>query len=142
VTLFLVVRRITRWPRHVTSQPHGWHQGLKRKLRDREDACSAGVAATGGDIPLSVTADLPDLRIQARIQHLDGASQNDPVLLRPDGHGIYTATLQLPPGTWHIEVATIAATSPARVGDVLIISQADPARAQSMAHPGEATGAA
>jgi hypothetical protein len=33
VTYFCSVRRITRWPRHVTSQPHGWHQRLKRKLR-------------------------------------------------------------------------------------------------------------
>jgi Lecithin:cholesterol acyltransferase len=86
------------------------------------------ISPAGTSVPLSVTADLPDLLLQARIQDPNGSWLGDAVLLRPDGHGAYSATLQLPPGTWHVEVETLAALPPARIGDVLIISSADPAK--------------
>jgi hypothetical protein len=83
------------------------------------------VAVAGTDIPLSVTADLPDLLLQAHVWHLNGTVLDEHIPLHPDGHGAYTTTLQLPYGTWQVEVETVAVTPPARVGDVIVVS--DPA---------------
>lgn len=83
------------------------------------------IAFAGADIPLIVTADLPDLLLHARIQHPDGTPLDAHIPLRPDGHGTYNTTLQLAPGTWHVEVETVTSVAPARVGDVLIVSPAD-----------------
>ena len=86
------------------------------------------VTPAGFDVPLTVSADLRDLRLHASVKDPDGAPLDAHIPVRPDGRGSYSATLQLPPGTWDIEVETVAVAPPARVGDVLIVSPADPAR--------------
>ena len=86
------------------------------------------LAVAGTDIPVRVTADLSDLLLHARVHDLNGTTREEHMPLRPDGRGAYTTILQLPPGTWHVEVETVAVTPPARVGDVLVASPADPAR--------------
>jgi hypothetical protein len=90
---------------------------------DLPDVTPAGVA-----VPLTVTADLPDLRLHACVRDLDDVPLDAHIPVRPDGRGTYTAALQVPPGTWHVEVETVANTPPARVGDVLIVSPIDRAR--------------
>jgi Lecithin:cholesterol acyltransferase len=81
------------------------------------------IAPAGADIPLSVTADLPDLILHAQVDDSSGRPLDAHILLRPDGHGAYTTTLRLPPGIWHVQVETIAATPATKVGDVLVVEQ-------------------
>jgi hypothetical protein len=84
------------------------------------------LAVAGSAIPVKVTADLSDLLLHAHVHDLNGAELDEHIPLRPDGHGAYTTILQLPAGTWHVEVETVAVTPSARVGDVLVVSPADP----------------
>jgi Lecithin:cholesterol acyltransferase len=80
------------------------------------------LAVAGTDIAVRVTADLPDLLLHARVKDLNGTALEERIFVRPDGHGTYTTNLVLPPGTWHVEIETVAVTPPTRVGDVLVVS--------------------
>jgi hypothetical protein len=84
------------------------------------------VAPAGTNIPIVVTADVPDLLVQAWVRNRDGVALHDPIPIGPDDRGAYNATVQLPPGAWHIEVETIAVTPPARVSDLLVVSPVGP----------------
>jgi Lecithin:cholesterol acyltransferase len=79
-------------------------------------------AVTGTDIPCSVTADVPDLLLHARVRHLNGTVLDEHIPLYPDGHGAYTTNLVLPSGTWQVDIETAATTPLVRVGDVLVVS--------------------
>jgi pimeloyl-ACP methyl ester carboxylesterase len=83
------------------------------------------IVIAGTDVPISVTTELPDLLLQARVYYPNGNPLGVEIAIQPEGGGTYTAALQLPPGTWHIEVETVAATPPARVGDVVIACPSD-----------------
>jgi hypothetical protein len=79
------------------------------------------IASAGAEIPLRITADLPDLLLHARIDYPNGNPLDAHISVHPEGHGAYSATLQLPPGTWHVQVETVVASPKARVGDVLVV---------------------
>jgi Lecithin:cholesterol acyltransferase len=80
------------------------------------------VAPAGTAIPLRVEAEPVDLLLHARVEDTDGVAFDHHIPVRPDGHGAYTTTLELPPGTWHVEVGTVAPTPPARVGEVVVVT--------------------
>jgi hypothetical protein len=86
------------------------------------------VVSTGANIPLVVTADIPDLLLHARVQDPGGVMLDDHIPVHPDGRGTYHATIQLPPGAWHIEVEAIAVNPLARVGDLLVVGPAGSAQ--------------
>jgi hypothetical protein len=83
------------------------------------------VVIAGTDIPMTVTTDLSDLLLQAQVYYPDGSPLGVQTAIRPQGGGVYAGDLQLPPGTWHIQVETVAATPAARVGDLVIACPPD-----------------
>jgi hypothetical protein len=84
------------------------------------------MAQAGIDLPLTVTADFPDLLLRANIQDRNGALLGNNLPLSPNGHGTYTTTVQLPPGAWQVEVETVAVIPPAQVSDLLVVSSPEP----------------
>jgi hypothetical protein len=87
------------------------------------------VAPASTSIPVRVDADPSDLLLQAQIEDPEGTVLDAHIPVRPDGHGAYTTTVDLPPGTWHLNVATVPPTPPAQVGEVIVVTEPEPAPA-------------
>ena len=80
-------------------------------------------ATPGQPFEITVSATRTGLIIQADVNAIDGKPYDQAIPIPPVGDGRYKATLNLPPGTWHITVATPAETPIATIEDVITIQQ-------------------
>ncbi|HEX3955354.1 MAG TPA: hypothetical protein VHZ03_01845 [Trebonia sp.] len=78
-------------------------------------------AAPGRPFEITVSAARTSLIIQADVNGIDGKPYDQAIPIPPVGDGTYRATLNLPPGTWHIAVRTPAETPVATIDDLISV---------------------
>lgn len=80
------------------------------------------VVTAGTPAPLEIRTDHSDLLLHAYVTGLNGAVHDHHIPVDPVGDGTYAATLDLPPGTWHVDVQTVNDPVPAQIGDVIVVT--------------------
>jgi pimeloyl-ACP methyl ester carboxylesterase len=78
------------------------------------------VVAAGGEIPIAVTAEVPDLLLHASFESISGGPTMDPVPLDPGEDCSYAGTARLPAGVWIVTVADVAANA-APIAEVILV---------------------
>ena len=79
------------------------------------------VATPGQPFEITISATRTSLIIQADVNAIDGKPYDQAIPIPPVGDGTYKATLDLPPGMWHIAARTPAETPVATIEDIITV---------------------